>query len=86
MKEGFCKQRVYPNERWGAFNPHQCNKKIWKDGFCKIHHPDSVEERNRKATERWNAKNEASDFHQLKLARKRIEELEEEIRKLKEAQ
>lgn len=30
-----------------------CTNKVWKDGYCKIHHP---KERSRKQTERYNKK------------------------------
>lgn len=35
------------------YNASQCSNKAWKDGFCKIHHP---EEKRRKHSERMNKK------------------------------
>jgi len=38
----------------GAGSTHyQCTKKIWKDRWCKQHHPDSIAERARQAEERY---------------------------------
>lgn len=56
-----CKESVYPSDRDGSFYPHQCERKAWKDGYCKQHHPDSVKERNEKARQRheqrWEQRN-----------------------------
>lgn len=46
-----CKEKV-----WSGWDFYQCSRKIWKDGYCKQHHPDSVKERRRKADERYAAK------------------------------
>ena len=51
-----CSTKVYPPDRWGAFHPHPCGKKEWKDGYCKIHHPESVEQRRKKSQERFDAR------------------------------
>lgn len=88
---GRCKQTVYPNDRWGAFHPHQCSFKEVKDGYCKIHHPDAVEKRNAEKEKRELAKRKKDPFYQLREALIRIEELKtlnksflQEIEKLKE--
>ena len=78
-----CKETVYPNERWGSFYPHQCEKKIWKDGYCKIHHPDTVAEMRRKSDEQYKIKQKQSAWYLLGEAQKRIQELELEIEKLR---
>jgi hypothetical protein len=39
-----CMESVYPAGR--SFIPYQCQKKIWKDGFCKQHHPDTIKAKN----------------------------------------
>lgn len=41
-----CKKNVSTLNGW---HNRQCSRKIWKDGFCRQHHPDSIVERNRKA-------------------------------------
>jgi len=51
-----CKERVYPNEKWGSFHPYRCQRKAWKDDYCKQHHPDSVAKREKEANERWKNK------------------------------
>ena len=79
--EGYCIERIFPNGRWPQ--PYQCNRKIWKDGFCKQHHPDTVAERDRKSTERYEAKKKQSAWYRLDEALKRIAELEKEIAELK---
>jgi hypothetical protein len=37
----------------GGFHQHQCYKPIWRDGYCKIHHPTSVEKREKEKEERY---------------------------------
>ena len=37
-----CKASVYES---GGWHLHQCLKKPWKDGWCKIHHPESEKKR-----------------------------------------
>ncbi len=82
-----CGKRVYPNDRWGAFHPHQCHRKVWKDGFCKQHHP-SIEEARQLAKEmKWEKEREErkrnDPYLLLQKANKRIEELEAENTELK---
>jgi hypothetical protein len=47
---------------------HQCSRKIWKDGYCKQHHPDSISERHRKSNERYEAAQEKSPWRLLEKA------------------
>lgn len=58
MEAERCKERVFPNERWGVFHPHQCSRRAVKDGFCKIHHPDEKKAREEKAHAAWREKQE----------------------------
>ncbi len=46
-----CKEQISKN--WSNY---QCSNKEWKDGFCKIHHPDSVKSRQEKSRKRWEEK------------------------------
>ena len=80
MIEDRCKERVFPKEHYGAFHGYQCHKNIWKDGFCKIHHPESVAARQNLSMKRWEAKRGKDP---LSLAYKKIDELEEIIRDLR---
>jgi len=80
MKEDRCQEKVPGEGRFGCFHWHQCKKKVWKDGYCKIHHPDSYTERQAKSALAWQRKQENTP---LARARKRIIELEKEIEILK---
>lgn len=44
MSEDRCKQKLMK-----GFHTFSCSRKAWKDGYCKQHHPDSVEERRKKS-------------------------------------
>ena len=59
---------------------HQCTKPVWKDGVCKIHHAESVAERQRKSEEHY--KNH-SPHAALMRAFDKIAELQAEIKRLK---
>jgi len=85
MIEGKCKEKVYPKEAWGSFHPHQCLHNIWKDGFCKFHHPDTVKARREAREKRWKEKLEKDPIILLlQKANEKIKELEERIRELEE--
>ncbi len=45
-----CKQRIFGGN---SFHGHPCTRKAVKDGYCRQHHPDSVEERRKKSAQRW---------------------------------
>jgi len=51
-----CKIDVSGEGRFGWVHPHQCRRKIWKDGFCRQHHPDTVKDRLTEADKRWKVK------------------------------
>jgi len=51
-----CMASVSPSVR-GAIS-HQCQKKIWKDGFCKQHHPDTIEAKNDAREQKWQEESE----------------------------
>ena len=74
----YCKKSVYPV---GMRFPRakQCKKRAWKDGFCKIHHPDNVNARRQKSEERYKEQWEQSPLAQLRRALDRIHELETAI-------
>lgn len=83
MIEEQCAEIVYSNEAWGSFHPHRCVKKVWKDIYCKIHHPESVKVRNKKAEEKWEEKRKNHPLILLRKANERIKELEIENEELK---
>jgi hypothetical protein len=53
MDKTRCKKRVWLQ---GGFVDYQCSRKIWKDGYCKQHHPETVEERQGKSDMKWEEK------------------------------
>lgn len=76
-----CKEHV-SNDGWHWYN---CRKPIWKDGYCKIHHPESVQKRIEKSIEKEKEKYELSPLGRLITAQKEIEKLKKENEKLKKA-
>ena len=78
-----CKETVYPKERWGSFHGYRCTRNVWKDDYCKTHHPDCVKERREKAKKRYDEKRVDSDWMKLERAVERTKELEAEIERLK---
>ena len=78
MDETRCKIMV-----WETWHEHQCRRKIWKDGYCKQHHPDTVEERRKKQQQRDEEKRKQDPYYKLGQAHTRIKELEEEVATLK---
>lgn len=69
-----CKEKIY---RTGMNFPRarRCSKPVWKDGFCKTHHPESVEKRRAKSMEQFKQR------ESIWMAPvKRIEKLESVIR------
>lgn len=76
-----CEARV--STRGTRLGYHQCTKPVWKDGFCKVHHPDSVKLRDEKSRAKFKEQLEKSPYARLAKAQERIAELEAEIRRLK---
>ena len=74
-----CKESVDGTGQWGSFHRHQCTKSIWKDGYCKIHHPESVKKRQKESAKRWEQTLEMSPMRQLQKANEKIKELEEKL-------
>lgn len=60
VSENRCKKDVHSD---GGFHYHRCFRKIWKDGWCKQHHPET-EKAARKAREaKWDAESKAREAH-----------------------
>ena len=78
-----CKEKVYPNERFGSFHPHRCRRNVWQDGYCRIHHPSSVQDRQLKSKNRYEEKQKLSPWYRLREALEKIKQLEAEIENLK---
>lgn len=69
-----CKASVSSGGRAPRY--HQCQRGLWRDGWCKQHHPDSCAERERESRKRYAAQAENSTGARLDRARTRIAELE----------
>jgi hypothetical protein len=81
LKKERCKEKVHPNDRWGSFHPRQCHAKIWKHGYCKIHHPDTVRIRQEAKEKRWEEEKEKRRKNNPILLLQRVRELEEESKR-----
>lgn len=80
----YCKQRVYGDR--GSYLGRQCSNcsnNVWKDGYCKIHHPDYVQERREKSVERFKQKEANNPYTLLKKEVDRTKELEAQVESLK---
>lgn len=66
-------QRGMAFARWA-----QCSRKSWKDGYCKQHHPDTVEARNIKLRKQYEEKQKNQPYYRLRnLIDQRRKELNE---------
>lgn len=66
---------------WGRI--HRCGRKAWKDGYCKQHHPETVEQRRKKSEDRFQEKLKNSPHKQLQNALLKVSDLESENAELK---
>jgi len=49
-----CKERIWESNYYGPGGFHRpCTRNLWKDGFCKQHHPDSVKARDEAREQKW---------------------------------
>jgi hypothetical protein len=55
-REGYCKKRIFSGGR--EVSGHACPNRAKKDGWCMVHHPDSVELRSQKSRDRWKRSDE----------------------------
>lgn len=51
-----CQKRVYGG---GSMRGHTCTKKVSRDGYCAIHHPDAVKIRAEKSAARYATEQES---------------------------
>lgn len=79
MEKENCSKKV-----WDHWKYRNCSRFAIKDGFCKQHHPDSVKERERKTEERYKREQRNSPWTMLANAKKEIEDLKDEIDRLKQ--
>ena len=78
MEREYCKVKVYRG--WDSY---RCRRYAVRDGFCAQHHPDAVQKRQAEAEERWEIQRRNSASYRLEEARKRIAELENELKTLR---
>jgi len=64
-----CKATVHSAS---SIRPHQCNRKPWKDGWCKQHHPDTVNVRVEKKRASWARER---DLYDARVRLNRLEKL-----------
>lgn len=57
-----CPKMIYAGS---FFTGHLCQNKVWKDGWCRVHHPESVAKRHEKY-ENWRRLEKVND--KLKVA------------------
>jgi len=79
-----CKEKVYNKDGAWGYKRRQCSRNAWKDGYCKIHHSESVIKRQLASEKRWEEKKRKESWYLLIKANDRIKELELEIKMLKE--
>jgi hypothetical protein len=58
---------------------HQCNRNVWKDGFCKQHHPDTVAVRDTARRTKWDTgdKKEQAAYRVVRAERAVLKTAEE---------
>ena len=71
----WCKHRVY--DSGCTIRGRICQNPLWKDGYCKAHHPDTVEACRVARYRKWQAKWDARD--RAEKQRKRILKAEQMI-------
>ncbi len=76
-----CKAEVGDGTGW---HWNQCSRKPKRDGWCEQHHPDSVAERERQKTARYEEEYRRSPRVQLDRAREEIARLKARIAELEE--
>lgn len=50
-KQNRCKESIFRD-----WHNYQCQRKAWKDGYCKQHHPDEVKKKAKARSDALNAK------------------------------
>jgi len=67
---------------WVGFRSRRCKHDVWRNGFCKQHHPETVRARRIARDNRWEERKKENPLFQLREARRKIEELEAEVIRL----
>lgn len=66
---------------WDGWYHRPCSNKAKRDGYCMVHHPESVEKRQKAAMKRYEEKKRRSPWARLERAEARVVELEGAIRR-----
>ena len=74
-----CKALVIPKKTYGSFHKYQCTSNVWMDGYCKQHHPVSVQKREDKSIKRYEEQIKKTPWYLLKQATEKIAELERQL-------
>ena len=61
---------------------HQCQNKVVKEGYCRVHHPDAVKARREEASRKYRDKIAQSPINRLTV---RNEDLERRLAECREA-
>ncbi len=64
-----CKERIYKN--WSHY---ACSRPVWKDGYCKTHHPQTCAARRAKSDANYRAKELESKRQRNERARETVRE------------
>jgi hypothetical protein len=75
-----CQRQLYR----GTYHSSPCKRNVWKDGYCRIHHPETVAARHAKREARWEEEKKQSAWYKLEQAEKRIAELEGDVKAMVE--
>jgi len=60
----------------------QCSFKIWKDGYCKIHHPESVAIREAKKAKLYEEKQKNDPWNIISIYREKLDKANARILEL----
>jgi len=80
-----CKAEV--QEKGMSFlRTRRCKRKVYKDGYCALHHPDTVAKREERKEDRHTKARQTSRdmFELIKKLQNRIQDLEEENKTIRE--
>ncbi len=83
-----CKASVSEKGKYSSFHQHQCDKKPWKDGWCKIHHPYSEKTRREASNKRYEERLKTLEYIRnapLHEAKEKITQLEARVKLLETA-
>jgi hypothetical protein len=57
----------------------RCKRNEWKDGYCRQHHPDTINERQDRRNKKFDARTKLSTHNLFLEAKKEIVKLKQEV-------